>query len=356
VLGNLLSLQKFDALQIQRILYWIIQIIAWFGLAILLALINKSNGVVVDGVRALLLLFFALFGMSLSHALRFLYLKFNILNGKALLVFIFILLSSICFALVFQFLYDGFGLVLLNRAFEWSLFFSEAAIMTTLFGTWSIIYFLNHYFRKIRISEIENIKLSAQKQHVELALMRSQLNPHFLFNSLNSIKALISENPEYAKTGITKLSNILRSILINSKRPLITIEEEMQFVSDYLELEKMRYEERLQFESFIDEASKNVEIPPMTIQSLVENAVKHGISELKLGGKIVVRIQNEIDSIIILVINDGDLKSKTDTGVGLQNTKSRLQSAFSTGVIFSIEQIDKLVFAKIILKHESINR
>lgn len=219
--------------------------------------------------------------------------------------------------------------------------------MSTLFGTWSLVYFLNHFIRKNRLSEVENLKLLAQKQTAELALMRSQLNPHFLFNSLNSIRALISENQNEAKNGISKLSNILRSILIYSRRETVSVEEEMQFVRDYLELEKIRFEERLNFDLQVDQSLLTFQIPPMCIQSLVENAVKHGIGQLRAGGLIVVQLYKTTNCIEILVINDGVLAGQSDTRVGLENTMVRLKTIFGEQVSLDLFEIDRKVNAKI---------
>ena len=223
----------------------------------------------------------------------------------------------------------------------------QVAVMSVLFGTWSIIYFLNHFIRKTRISEVENLRLFSQKQSAELALMRSQLNPHFLFNSLNSIRALISENPSEAKNGVTKLSNILRNILIYSRRESVSIEEEMQFVRDYLDLEKIRFEERLNFETEINHSAYGFQIPPMTIQSLVENAVKHGIGRLRNGGNIDVRVGRTEKSMTIEVANDGNLNEKGDTRIGLDNTYSRLKALY--GERFSLDLFEESgkVIAKI---------
>ncbi len=339
-------------MNLQRISYWTLQIIAWFGIAYILLLINKSNGVLVNGAGLVLLLVFAVLGIFLSHAQRFVYLKFNILNGKAALVLFFIAISCFVTAFLFQSIYESIGFVLLptKNEFTWRLFFGQWIVMSSLFGTWSLIYFVNHYFRKIRISEIENIKLSAQKQSVELALMRSQLNPHFLFNSLNSLKALISENPEFAKIGITKLSNILRNILIYSKRPLVSVDEEMQFVRDYLDLEKIRFEERLSYSELLDDKLMNFQIPPMTIQSLVENAVKHGIGRLRAGGHIEIQIQKLPADIEISVSNDGKIYETGDTRVGLKNTTSRLESVFGEKVSLSLKEENNKVIAKIIIR------
>ncbi len=285
----------------------------------------------------------------LSHSLRSFFIRYHLLDKKPIEVFLSVSISCALSAFLFQALYDLMFYNLLNNngVFQFKKFFGQVLVMTTLFGTWSLVYFLNHFIRKTRISEIENLRLLAQKQTVELALMRSQLNPHFLFNSLNSIRALISENPTEAKNGVTKLSNILRNILIYSRRESVSIEEEMQFVRDYLELEKIRFEERLNFETEIDNSAYRFQIPPMTIQSLVENAVKHGIGRLRDGGKIEVRVVKSERSLEIVVANDGTLNDKSDTRIGLDNTYSRLEALFDGRFSLDLFEENGKVIAKI---------
>jgi two-component system, LytTR family, sensor kinase len=339
-------------LNYQRILYWAFQLFGWFGVAFLLLLINRANNVEITVNSLFLLFYFALLGITLSHSLRGFFIRFRLLDGSPIRVFAAVTLSCLFTSFLFQALYDILFYLLLNKNgdFQWSKFFGQVVVMSSLFGTWSIIYFLNHFIRKTRIGELENLRLLAQKQTAELALMRSQLNPHFLFNSLNSIRALISENQDEAKNGISKLSNILRNILIYSRRESVSIEEEMQFVRDYLELEKIRFEERLNFETELDPSLHAFQIPPMTIQSLVENAVKHGIGRMRDGGSIQVHIKKEEKAVEILVINDGKLNFAGDTKIGLDNTISRLQAYFDNKISFELFEKNKKVIAKILIE------
>ncbi len=114
---------------------------------------------------------------------------------------------------------------------------------------------------------------------MSLERLKSHINPHFIFNSLNSIRALVDENPERARTAITELSNILRSSMQVEKMETVPLNKELDIVKDYLALEQMRFEERLKIELDIDEDTLNQPVPPMMLQTLVENAIKHGISK-----------------------------------------------------------------------------
>jgi two-component system LytT family sensor kinase len=115
----------------------------------------------------------------------------------------------------------------------------------------------------------------------QLKNLTAQLNPHFLFNSLNSIKALVVENPESARRAIDLLSDLLRTSLYGREDALISIKNELAMVKDYLELEKMRMEDRLEVDIEVDNELLAVQIPPLCIQTLVENSIKHGIDKQK---------------------------------------------------------------------------
>jgi LytS/YehU family sensor histidine kinase len=338
----------------QRIFYWILQIVGWFGLSTLLYIVNRANNVELDWKRLALLFLFALNGILLSHALRSVLLKLDIMRAKSLRVFFIALLGCIVAAILFQFFYEVFQSILTEHVLlgSASQFFAQSSVMFFVFISWSLIYFVNHYFRALRKNEMDKILLNSQKQQIELALMRSQLNPHFLFNSLNSIRALISEHPQDAKTGITKLSNILRNILIFSRKDWVSMAEEMAFVRDYIDLEKIRFEQRLRYRETIEGNMDAVMIPPMTIQCLVENAVKHGINNLKNGGCVEVVVRKSEDFLLIEVINDGSLQQQSDTGVGIANTIHRLRESFKKPVSLNLTENANKVSAKILIPLE----
>ncbi len=335
----------------QKVLYWSLQIVGWFGLSALLYVVNRANNIDLDVKRVLVLVAFALNGIFLSHLLREVLLKLDFLKTKPLQIFTTALVGCSLTALVFQIVYEFVQSALTEHELFGSLtqFLAQMLVMLLVFASWSLVYFVNHYFRAMRKNELNNIKLEAQKQQIELALMRSQLNPHFLFNSLNSIRALISDQPADAKMGITKLSNLLRNILIYSRREWVTVEEELAFVKDYLDLEKIRFEERLQYHQYLEGEPEKLQIPPMTIQILVENAVKHGINNLKNGGTVDIHVKKTATDLIIHVINDGNLQQKTDTGVGIANIKKRLRQSFLADVELHLEERDAKVSAQIII-------
>ena len=174
-----------------------------------------------------------------------------------------------------------------------------------------------------------------------------------MFNALNRIRALIQEDPNSAQTAVTKLSNILRYSLRIERMETVSLEDEMLTVADYLALETMRFEERLKYKIKLDPVSRNVEIPPMMIQTLVENGIKHGVSKRREGGKITIT-SNVIDSKLKIEIKnsgqiDTDLLQKAK-GFGISNTKHRLSLLYGEKAVFSIKnQSENEVVAELVI-------
>ncbi len=204
---------------------------------------------------------------------------------------------------------------------------------------WTSLYFFYHFFERKSEIEVEKIKLESSIKESEAKILRAQMNPHFMFNALNSIRALIIEDPAKAQKGITQLSNILRSSLLADRRKTVPLSEEMRTVDDYLALEKIRYEERLRIEKDIAPETLSYQIPPMLLQTLVENAIKHGVSKPIKGGFIHLQTYIEQDHLTIKINNTGQLKTTESEGFGLENTAQRLQLIYGASSKFDIEQL-----------------
>jgi LytS/YehU family sensor histidine kinase len=185
--------------------------------------------------------------------------------------------------------------------------------------------------------------------------LKSQLNPHFIFNALNSIRALVDENPAKSKQAINQLSNILRNSLTTGKRGLTIFDEELKIVKDYLGLESIRFEERLKTEFNIDPASRDFLVPPLMIQTLVENGIKHGIAKLTAGGIIHIKTAVRNDRLTIQIRNSGQYLNGTKrgtVGLGLQNTKQRLKLIYGEKASFRIlTENDTFVLTEIEIPH-----
>jgi LytS/YehU family sensor histidine kinase len=206
---------------------------------------------------------------------------------------------------------------------------------------WTLIYYFYHYIESSRKQQLDTLKLEALVKELELKTIKAHINPHFIFNALNSIRALIDENPVRARAAVTELSNILRSSMQAEKLETVTFEKELNIVKDYLALEYIRFEDRLQVEYDIDEDTLDQPIPPMMLQTLVENAIKHGISRQVDGGKVKI-VSDFKDSFHELVIlNTGRLNgSRNADGFGLASTKNRLQLLFGQKANFDIREVN----------------
>ena len=175
--------------------------------------------------------------------------------------------------------------------------------------------------------------LSALQKEQELATLKSQINPHFLFNTLNSISAMVSTNAEETRTMIAQLADMLRYIIEGFKIDLVPLKAELHFVKDYVNLESKRMGDRLTTEFQVDQSLATFPIPPMILQPLVENAIKHGISPLEDGGRVTVQIQKSKDTIVFRVSDTGVGLSSADplsaaSGIGLKNIDTRLRRIY----------------------------
>ena len=219
--------------------------------------------------------------------------------------------------------------------FWWDIIFTFILI-----SLWLLLYVVWHYLERNRMDELNRVSLEKTVKELELKTIKSHINPHFIFNSLNSIRALVDENPKRARTAITELSNILRSSLQVEKMETVPLKKELDIVKDYLALEQMRFEERLKVEMAIDEDTLEQPVPPMMLQTLVENAIKHGISKRINGGtiKIISRFTNK--DFELIVQNTGNLEAKTKDGFGFTSTRDRLKFLCNGNAYFKVAEIE----------------
>lgn len=219
--------------------------------------------------------------------------------------------------------------------FWWDIIFTFILI-----ALWLLLYMIWHYLERNRRAEVDRLNLEKTVKELELKTIKSHINPHFIFNSLNSIRALVDENPKRARTAITELSNILRSSLQVEKMETVPLNKELDIVRDYLALEQMRFEERLKVEMEIDEDTLGQPVPPMMLQTLVENAIKHGISKRINGGIIRIISRFNDKDFELIVQNSGNLEKKSDDGFGFKSTRDRLKFLCNGNAYFKVEEID----------------
>ena len=216
-----------------------------------------------------------------------------------------------------------------------------------LYTLWSLLYFGYNIADRFRRSEIERAQLKATVKEAELRALKSQVNPHFIFNALNSMRALIEEDPSRARQAVTQLANLLRYSLQSGQLETVPFEEELRIVNDYLALEQVRHEERLRLRLDVDPATLHLPIPPMLLQTLVENAVKYGISVLPEGGEIAIIARCENKCLILQVTTPGELpgsdgivvgRKSDSTGVGLRNAAERLRLLFGEKAVLTLRR------------------
>ncbi len=220
-----------------------------------------------------------------------------------------------------------------------------------LIAIWMLIYIVYHYVEKNRNDQFDRLKLESTVKELELKTIKSHINPHFIFNSLNSIRALVDENPKRARRAITELSNILRSSMQAEKSETVTLERELDIVKDYLALEQMRFEERLKIEFEIDEDTLQHPVPPMMLQTLVENAIKHGISRQIKGGLVRIIAAFKNNDLELLVQNTGQLSTTPNgDGFGIKSTQDRLNLMYQGKAVFEIRNAgNTMVESKVII-------
>ncbi|MEM6771231.1 MAG: histidine kinase [Bacteroidota bacterium] len=209
---------------------------------------------------------------------------------------------------------------------------------TRYHAIWLLAFHLYHFAQQMadeRAAAARNAQLAAEAQ---LAKLSNELNPHFLFNALNGIKALTRENPVNARQGIDRLAELLRYSLRQSERSLVPFPEEKSIIDEYISLEKMRLEERLTLHWHLPETSAQLILPPLSLHTLVENAVKHGITKLPEGGAITVILTQTVSHSVFTVTNDGTYSPDTP-GSGLANLRQRLQLQYGTSASITINNL-----------------
>ena len=318
--------------------YWICQALGWFGYAAIGVAFGiqslsgeTSAGIALSGgVPALAVdwSLYPIYSIGLTHLLRrFIKSWMALPRWKiwvrvpvAVLAIGFVQISLIC---TVDYLMQG----------RQSIFFEPQALHWAAFGTtmataqWTAIYFSVTAGRRRR-EQATQMRLAVRE--AELRALEAQINPHFLFNCLNSIRALVAENPARAQEMITRLANIFRYNLHRGASHTVPLASEVEAVGDYLALESVRFEERLRVQFAIAPGAEKAEVPSMLLQTLVENALKHGIAPLPDGGDLLIRAESDSAATKIVIENTGQLTSEKreateSNGLGLANTRERLR-------------------------------
>ncbi|MCE9686167.1 histidine kinase [Shewanella sp. AS16] len=226
----------------------------------------------------------------------------------------------------------GFGI----RSQSGAQFLVVFAIKQGFFLFWSLVYLSWLASRQKELAETKRLLLEVAYQEAQLSGLKQQLNPHFLFNTLNSIRAMIIKDQHTARTMVSSMSNLLRYSLYLGEQNTLPLARELEIVEEYLALEKIRYGERLRASFSFDKALMDRPVLPMSLQTLVENAIKHNIQRTDQGMSLIIGAQLQDQDLLLWVENEGQLKSEDSGGLGLKNIRQRLKLIFGDAAELSL--------------------
>jgi two-component system LytT family sensor kinase len=323
----------------KRKIYWLLQVLGW-TVIIMFEFIPYTLEYGFDLSDLYYALANIILVISLTHFYRLVIRKWNWSSLPLYRLVLRVIVSVMILGLVMTLVNQPLDLKLLreNPLTQPFVFWTYYMSWCKTLLAWILSYTVYHYVEQNRLTGYEKIMLKMSIREAEAKVLRSQLNPHFTFNALNSIRALVYEDPARAQISITQLSNILRNSLLADRRKTVDLQEELKTVEDYLELEKVRYEDRLKYNIETNPQAIYWQVPPMMLQTLVENGIKHGVSKVMGGGFVEVKSEIVDDVLLIRIFNTGNLDGTDSGGVGLKNTAERLSILYGKAASFRIFQ------------------
>lgn len=328
--------------------YWIFQLAGWNGAALLsLATLSRAPlSAAIVGVSWC----GAVTGLLLSMAWRRVLRRRGWVEGR--FAWQRIVPCLLLIALV-QSLLAGASYVLLQPFGPVTSWLWLPSAMVSWFGIfllWTILYAMIIALRRASRLEAETLRLQVLAKDAELRALQAQVNPHFFFNSLNSVRALVFEDHQAAADTIDRLAALMRHALNAGRHDTVVLADELDAVRAYLEIEAIRFEARLAVRFEIAPGLDATPIPPMSLQTLVENAVRHGIEQQPEGGTIVLEAQHAAGGVQIVVANSGVLRTASgSTRLGLANARQRLKLALGPAASLSLGENDGWVRAELFL-------
>jgi two-component system, LytTR family, sensor kinase len=332
-------------------LYWTCQLVGWTGIVVQQMLALEASGRLEGKLLAFPLLIYP-FGIGLTHVYRRVFRRLRLgekdtttllwTGGVAVLA-----LSCAMFLT-----HHHFGHVLSETPEDYSFIHIAVnlAFWAPVFFGWVAVYHLDKILGRLHHTEVSGLNAANSLKDSQLQSLRAQINPHFLFNALNSIRALTYSEPARAAEAVGQLSDLLRSTLHTPPDGLHRLRDELAFADDYLQLEKIRFEERLHWQTDIPTDLLAQSLPALLLLTLVENAVKHGISTLPEGGHIRIAAQARPDGWQLTVFNSGVLHTaplRPDEGLGLDNLRRRLHYFYGEKAQLRLEVAEGGVLATV---------
>ncbi len=329
----------------RRITYWRCQVAGWGAYSAIGILSAPWRLTTITGY-----LLFCLYSIALTDLLRREIRRRDWLAQPGALTYLRLFGAAMLVAAIQTGLVFAVDLTLAGRASEFLLHRSYIAGMWAGLcgadGMWLLFYVALTSRRRYQEKEV---RLQLAVRDAELRALEAQVNPHFLFNCLNSIRALVTENPAVAQDMITRFATILRYNLQRDWSHTVPLSAEVEVVSDYLALEAVRFEDRLRVEVAIDPAAAHAPVPPMLLQTLVENAIKHGISALPEGGELKITGRADQDGLLLEVANSGRLNGNGSSGtqLGLSNARQRLRLLYGSRAALEVSGEAGTVVARV---------
>ena len=327
--------------------YWIFQLVFWGGYWLLNLVFVTAWGYSSVLMNSIFLTLSVLM-LSFTHGLRFLYKRF--FSQKSLiylclqLLWLLPLASMIIQLILFGIIYMalqtdpalGQGLQQ-SSAGSFIGYSINTCIMLIL---WCLVYLFRAEWVKRRQMETAHWQNQIKLRDIELQFLRSQINSHFLFNALNNIRSLILEDAQAARQGLNDLATLLRGLMHSDSKLTVSLREEVEWVKGYLALEALQFEQRLSYELVINPDLLDAQLPPLLLQTLVENAIKHGIARRRLGGKIRISADSISSNRWRLQVENptAELPSEQESnGIGLKNARDRLMAAFADNASLQLQ-------------------
>lgn len=339
-------------------LFWFLQIGGWFTLFLIYVILYYRDRILnFDAMAGLFITYFS--GCIVSLILRRIYKRVNYKNRSIPVFAAIVIFSSVLIGNVWYW-FDillSTSLTPLQQFLDritLSIYLSSIWVNSYVMVLWSAFYFSIKLWQDWTEQKERTLQANALAHQAQLQMLRYQLNPHFLFNSLNSIRALIEEDKNKAKSMITELAEFLRYSLISKNYSNVPLNNELEAMQHYFEIEKTRYEEKLDVKFDIDPAAEDYPVLSFLIHPLIENAIKYGMQTSQLPLKINVSAKVRGKDLLLSVSNTGKwIESGSDklnrgTGTGLDNVRQRLENAFPGKHKFIIEKNDASV--KIIIE------
>lgn len=331
--------------------YWVAQLLFWGLLIAFLLATNdpdpkrpesQSEVRQVIGVSACI-------GVVLTHLLRLGILVLRARTRSSLAFFGGTLLLNLVQAMAFMGTLWGLGAAFAPDSMlepeglppTWSDYARGVGFFFALLSVWTGFYLGYCYYRGYREGVLDRLRLQAAVKEAELRTLKAQVNPHFLFNSLNTLRSMIPSEHERPREAVTLLADLLRATLELGDRATVSVAEELETVENYLALEQMRFEQRLRVRAAVDPATRSLLVPPLLLQTLVENAVKFGVGKHSEGGYVAYEVSLHAGALLLRVTNSGTLgrPGPGSTGLGIANARASLLHLFGPAASLELSQI-----------------